>query len=168
MNSTGNSRTRMSLAALAALGAAAAIAVAAPTATVTGSVALATFETPMHPEQPADAAPTAGELKSVLNSVADPNVPAIQKGPFVQGGVDVGMAEIADGYFNEARDNGSFPLSFSVADIQTPEPGVADAAVTVTGPKLKSPYNHRVTFVNEEGWKISKASIFDIVSALDA
>ncbi|ANA98177.1 hypothetical protein BB28_10860 [Mycobacteroides chelonae CCUG 47445] len=140
---------------------------AGPTATTTMSTDItpASWDVPMDvPSEPADAAPTSDELSGLLYSLADPGVSALAKGGLVEGGIGAGEAIYADRAFKSANRDGFLPLAFTVSDIKSTGPGVAAAAVTITGPKTQA-YTTKINFVNQDGWKISKASAVSLIQA---
>lgn len=119
---------------------------------------------PQAPEVPASAVPAASELSGILYSLADPGVAAAAKGGLVQGGIGGPQAMMLDRQLNKASQDGFLPLNFAVADVQPAGPGAASAAVTITGPKM-SPYSSRLDFVQEDNWKITRASALQLVAA---
>lgn len=155
------------VAAVAAIGAAAAgvtalASVSAPAAGVQPVV----FGVPL-PLDPAADAPTPGELIGVLNSLADPSVPFASKGYLIQGGVGGVEGRVADHQLQKAAQKGQLPLSFNVANIAPAGPGAASADVTATGPAL-APTTRNVTFVDQGGWKLSRASAMSILQAVQS
>lgn len=153
-----------SVAAFAVIGGAAAglASVAAPV----DQVQLAAFGAPL-PMDPALAAdvPTADQLTGVLNSLADPSVSFSSKSNLVQGGISGIEAHVADKKLQKAAKNGDLPLSFDVTNIQPAAPGAATADVAVSGPKLTAPVTENVTFVNQGGWVLSRASAMQLLQA---
>ncbi|SIH38823.1 low molecular weight antigen Mtb12 [Mycobacteroides abscessus subsp. abscessus] len=119
---------------------------------------------PQAPGAPASGVPAAPELSGILYSLADPGVAAAAKGGLVQGGIGGPQAMMLDRQLNKASQEGFLPLNFAVADVQPAGPGAASAAVTITGPKM-SPYNSRLDFVQEDNWKITRASALQLVAA---
>jgi hypothetical protein len=131
------------------------------TSTTVSGIAPASWDVPLDvPTEPADGAPAAEELSGLLYSLADPGVSALAKGGLVEGGIGAGQAVFVDRAFNNANRDGYLPLNFTVST----GPGLASAAVTITGPKTKA-YNTRINFVNLDGWKISKASALALMNA---
>ncbi|BBY01674.1 hypothetical protein [Mycobacterium seoulense] len=153
-----------SAAAFAVIGGAAA-GVASSAAPV-DQVRLAAFGAPL-PQDPALAAdvPTADQLTGVLNSLADPSVSFASKSNLVQGGISGIEAHVADKKLQKAAKNGDLPLSFDVTNIQPAAAGSATADVAVSGPKLTSPVTQSVTFVNQGGWVLSRASAMELLQA---
>jgi hypothetical protein len=120
------------------------------------------------PQDPVPAAnvPTADQLTGVLNNLADPNVPFANKSNLVEGGISGTEAHIADHELKKAAKNGDLPLAFNVANIQPgTAPGSATADVAVSGPKIPSPVTQSVTFVNQGGWVLSRASAMELLQA---
>ncbi|OBG92084.1 hypothetical protein A5697_08320 [Mycobacterium sp. E3251] len=155
-----------SVAAFAAIGGAAAglASVAAPV----DQVQLAAVGAPL-PQDPAPVAaadvPTADQLTGVLNSLADPSVSFSSKSNLVQGGISGIEAHVADKKLQKAAKNGDLPLSFNVTNIQPAAAGSATADVAVSGPKLTSPVTQNITFVNQGGWVLSRASAMELLQA---
>lgn len=104
-------------------------------------------------------------MTSLLNSLADPNVSFANKGSLVEGGIGGTEARIADHKLKKAAEHGDLPLSFSVTNIQPAAAGSATADVSVSGPKLSSPVTQNVTFVNQGGWMLSRASAMELLQA---
>nr|WP_286142117.1 hypothetical protein [Mycobacterium sp. D16Q16] len=138
-----------------------------PTATIAipAGIAPVSWDIPMDvPTDPADATPTSDELSGLLYSLADPGVSALAKGGLVEGGIGAGEAIYADRAFKNANRDGFLPLAFTVSDLKPTGPGLASAAVTITGPKTQA-YTTKINFVNQDGWKISKASAISLIQA---
>ncbi|MBW0016064.1 MAG: hypothetical protein JO236_00720 [Mycobacterium sp.] len=154
-------------AAVAAIGAAAAgvtsIASAVP---VSAQVQPVVFGAPL-PQDPVPAAnvPTAGQLTTLLNSLADPSVPFANKSNLIEGGISGTEAHMADHEFKKAAKNGDLPLAFNVTNIQPSANGGATADVAVSGPKLNPPVTQSVTFVNQGSWILSRASALELLQA---
>ncbi|MBO0864403.1 MAG: hypothetical protein J2P16_04940 [Mycobacterium sp.] len=155
------------VAAIAAIGAAAAgVTSLASVSPGPAQVQPVVFGAPL-PLDPAASLPTPGELVGVLNSLQDPSVPFASKGYLVQGGVGGTEGRIADHELQKAAQKGQLPLSFNVANIAPAGPGAASAEVTATGPSL-APTTQNVTFVNQGGWKLSRASAMSVLQAVQA
>jgi hypothetical protein len=164
-----------SAAAVAAIGVAAAFATstvasvasgAAPTVRVQPVAVGALPQDPVPAPAPAANVPTAGQLTGVLNNLADPNVPFANKSNLVEGGISGTEAHLADHEFKKAAKNGDLPLAFNVSNIQPgAAPGSATADVAVSGPKIPSPVTQNVTFVNQGGWVLSRASAMELLQA---
>jgi hypothetical protein len=160
-----------SAAAVAAIGAAAAFATSTVTSVASGAptvqVQPVAVGAPL-PQDPVPTAnvPTADQLTGVLNSLADPNVPFANKSNLVEGGISGTEAHIADHELKKAAKNGDLPLAFNVLNIQPgAAPGSATADVAVSGPKIPSPVTQNVTFVNQGGWMLSRASAMELLQA---
>jgi hypothetical protein len=155
------------LAAVAAIGAAAAgvtsIASVAPPASRVQPVV---FGAPL-PLDPAADVPTPDQLISVLNGLQNPNVPFASKSNLVEGGVGGVEGRIADRKLQKAAQNGSLPLTFTVANIAPAGPGAASADITASGPNL-APTTQNITFVNQGGWKLSRSSAMSLLQAVQA
>ncbi|AAS04484.1 hypothetical protein PICSAR240_02502 [Mycobacterium avium subsp. paratuberculosis] len=159
------------VAALAIVGGAAAGLAAAAAPSAPGTVRLAAVGAPL-PQDPPPAQPVAGanvptpdQLTGLLNSLADPSVPFANKSNLVQGGISGVEAHVADKKLQKAAKNGDLPLSFDVTNIQPTASGAATADVSVSGPKLTSPVTQNVTFVNQGGWVLSRASAMELLQA---
>jgi len=127
-----------------------------------GPVQPLVFGVPL-PLDPAAAVPTADQLTSVLYGLADPNVPFAAKGNLVEGGIGRIEARTADALMLKAVANGQLPLSFSVANIAPAGPGAATASVTASGPTMP-PTTQSITFVDQGGWKLSRASATTVLT----
>lgn len=119
------------------------------------------------PMDPASDAPTAGDLNGVLYGLADPNVSFQSKGYLVEGGIGPVESRAADGMMKNAVTKGMLPLSFSISNIAASGTGAATASVTASGPTL-SPTTQSITFVNQGGWKLSRASATTVLSMFSA
>jgi hypothetical protein len=146
------------VAAAAVVGGAAAgvtsIASSAPSATP--AVQPVVFDAPL-PLQPPAGAPTVGELRALLDGLANPNVPFRGKAGLVEGGVGIIEGRTADRLVANAVQKGYFPLSFAIGEPLLNPDGSATATVTASGPQL-TPTTQTVTFVNQGGWKLSRSS----------
>lgn len=125
------------------------------------------FSAPLPLDQTASP-PTAGQLTSVLTSLADPNVPFANKSGLVEGGVSPTEAHLADHELKKAAKKGELPLSFNVSNIQPAGPNAATADVAVSGPKLAAPVTEHVTFVNQGSWMLSRDSAISLLQAASA
>ncbi|OBA64250.1 hypothetical protein A5647_02735 [Mycobacterium sp. 1100029.7] len=158
------------VAALGALGAAA-VGVTSVAAVPTAAVQLAAFGAPLPQDPPAPAPapsadiPTADQLTGLLNSLADPSVSFANKGNLVEGGISGTAAHVADHKLQKAAKNGDLPLTFNITNIAPAAPGSVTADVAVSGPKLPNPITQSVTFVNQGGWVLSRASAMELIQA---
>lgn len=109
------------------------------------------------PLDPAADVPSADQLNGVLYGLADPSVPFANKGYLVEGGIGRLEARTADALMRSAVAKGQVPLNFAVGAITPAGPGAATATVTATGPSMPST-SQSVTFVDQGGWKLSRAS----------
>lgn len=132
------------------------------TASASPAVQQVVFGTPL-PLDPAADVPTADQLTGVLNGLADPGVPFASKAYLVEGGIGRLEARTADALMRNAVAKGQIPLSFSVGDIAPIGPGAASATVTAAGPGMP-PTTQTVTFVDQAGWKLSRASASAVLS----
>jgi len=126
----------------------------------------AVFGAPL-PLDPAADVPTPGELVVVLNGLQNPGVPFANKSNLVEGGISEVEGRFADRALQKAAQRGSLPLSFNVSNITPAGPGAASADVTASGPTL-APTTQNITFVNEGGWKLSRASAMSLVQEFRA
>lgn len=160
-----------SVAALAIVGGAAAGMASVATPSALSGVQFAAIGAPL-PQDPPPAQPVAGanvptsdQLTGLLNSLADPSVSFTSKSNLVQGGISGIEAHVADKKLQKAAKNGDLPLSFDITNIQPAAAGSATADVAVGGPKLASPVTQNVTFVNQGGWMLSRASAMELLEA---
>jgi hypothetical protein len=156
------------VAALAVIGGAPAGMASMAQQTGVGQVRLAAVGAPLPqnpPPAPGANVPTADQLTGLLNSLADPSVPFANKSNLVEGGISGTEAHMADRKLNKAAKNGDLPLAFNVTNIQPGAPGAATADVAVSGPKIPSPVTQNVTFVNQGGWMLSRASAMELLQA---
>ena len=133
---------------------------------VPGQVQLAVSGAPM-PLNPAAAVPTVDQLNTVLYGLADPNVPFAAKGNLVEGGIGRIEARTADALMLKAVANGQLPLTFSVSNIAAAGPGAATASVTASGPTMP-PTTSSISFVDQGGWKLSRASATTVLAMFSA
>ena len=136
------------------------------TASASPAVQLAVFGAPL-PLDPADDIPTSDQIAGVLNSLADPGVPFASKGYLVEGDIGRLEARTADALMKNAVAKGQIPLSFSVSNIVPAGPGIASATVTAGGPGMP-PTTQTVSFVDQGGWKLSRASASTVLSIFSA
>jgi hypothetical protein len=115
------------------------------------------------PLDPAAALPTPDQLYSVLYGLADPNVGFAAKSYLIEGGIGRVEARAADGLMKNAVAKGQLPLNFSVANIGPAGAGAASASVTATGPAM-APISQSIVFVDQGGWKLSRASAGLVIS----
>ena len=129
---------------------------------VTPAVTPAVFGTP-RPADDVAGVPTTEQLNAVLYGLADPNVSFSAKSYLIEGGIGRVEARAADGMMRNAGAKGQLPLNFSIADISPVAAGAASATITATGPATP-PITQRIVFVNQGGWKLSRASAGLILS----
>ena len=129
-------------------------------------VQLAVFGVPV-PQQPAAALPTDADIYGVLNGLANPGVPFSSKSYLVENGIGIIEGKTADRLMKNAVAKGLLPLSFSVSNIAPAGPGAASASVTASGPGM-SPTTQSITFVNQGGWKLSRASASQVLTLFAA
>lgn len=126
------------------------------------AVAPMVFGAPL-PLDPAVDVPDADQLNGVLYGLADPNVPFANKSYLVEGGIGRIEAKTADALMRSAVAKGQVPLNFTVGDITPVGPGAANATVTAAGPSMP-PTTQSVTFVDQGGWKLSRASASTVLA----
>ncbi|ORW09556.1 hypothetical protein [Mycobacterium kyorinense] len=152
------------VAAVAAIGAAAAGLTSSFSGPAASPVRPVVFSAPLPLDQ-TTTLPTAGQLSTVLTSLADPNVPFANKSGLVEGGVSPSEAALADHALQKAAKKGQLPLTFGISNIQAAAPGSATADVAVSGPKLAAPVTQNVTFVNQGSWMLSRDSAMTLLHA---
>jgi hypothetical protein len=108
--------------------------------------------------------PGSGELVGVLNGLQDPSVPFASKSNLIQGGVGGVESRVADRKLQKAAQNGQLPLSFNIANIQPAGAGTVSADVTASGPQL-APSTRNLSFINEDGWKLSRSSAMTLLQS---
>lgn len=157
------------IAKLLAAAVAAATILGGPTALTSGSaaaevrLAVSGIPIPLDPAAPAVDVPTTDQLNGVLDSLADPNVPFAAKAYLVEGGIGRLEARTADAVMRRAVAKGQLPLSFSIGAVTPVGPGAATAAITATGPGMP-PTTQTVTFVDQGGWKLARASASTVLA----
>ncbi|MGC2653057.1 MAG: hypothetical protein WA317_05530 [Mycobacterium sp.] len=109
--------------------------------------------------------PSPGDLVGVLNGLQDPGVPFANKSNLIQGGVGGVEGHVADRKLQKAAQNGQLPLSFNIANIQPAAPGAVSADVTASGPGL-APSTRNLSFINEDGWKLSRSSAMTLLQSV--
>lgn len=120
------------------------------------AVTPAVFGIPL-PADDAAGVPTTEQLNAVLYGLANPNVSFSAKSYLIEGGIGRVEARAADGMMRNAGAKGQLPLNFSIADISPVAAGAASATITATGPATP-PITQSIVFVNQGGWKLSRAS----------
>ena len=148
--------TCLAAAAIAGGGAGGTALVEAITPIVSPAIRPVVFAAPL-PLDPAADVPMADQLNAVLYGLADPAVSFSAKSYLVEGGIGRVEARAGDGLMKKAQAKGQLPLSFTVADIAPVAAGAASAVVTATGPAT-APITQTIVFVNQGGWKLSRAS----------
>jgi hypothetical protein len=162
--------TCVAAAAIAGSGAAAITAGISITASASPAVRPVVFGAPLPLDPVTDVAvdvPTTDQITGVLNGLADPGVSFANKAYLVEGGIGRIEARTADALMKNAVAKGQIPLSFSVGNITPTGPGAASATVTAAGPGM-APTTQTVTFVDQGGWKLSRASASTVMSIFSA
>jgi hypothetical protein len=126
----------------------------------------AVFGVPL-PLDPAADIPTADQITGVLSSLADPGVPFAAKSYLVEGGLGRLEARTADALMKNAIAKGQIPLNFTVGAITPTGPGLATATVTAASPNMP-PTTQTVSFVDQSGWKLSRASATSVLAIFSA
>lgn len=129
-------------------------------ATVAPQVQLTVLGAPL-PLDPAAAVPAPEQLTDVLNTLADPGIPAAGKSYLIEGGLGPVESSVMDHKMQKAAQKGKLPLAISVANIAPAGPGAATADVTASGPAME-PRSVNLTFVDQGGWKLSKTSLMTL------
>jgi hypothetical protein len=119
------------------------------------------------PLDPAADMPTADQITGVLNGLADPGVPFAAKSYLIEGGIGRIEARTADALMKNAIARGQIPLNFSVGPVTPTGPGIATATITATGPTMP-PTTQTVSFVDQGGWKLSRASASTVLAIFSA
>ncbi len=108
---------------------------------------------------PANTLPSPDALTDVLNRLADPNVPGINKLNLVEGATPE-SATTLDKFINALRDNGYLPMSFTANNIAWSDKNPPDAAATITVNTAKGntgKFTFPMEFVPlQGGWQLSK------------
>lgn len=152
------------VAALAAIGAAAAgLTSLAPIDRDMAQPELMVLGAPL-PLDPAPS-PSFDQLIGVLNGLQDPSVPFANKSNLIQGGVGGVESRVADRKLQKAAQNGQLPLSFNIANIQPAGAGTVSADVTASGPQL-APTTRNLSFINDDGWKLSRSSAMTLLQSV--
>ncbi|MFZ1162171.1 MAG: hypothetical protein WAO18_07940, partial [Mycobacterium sp.] len=73
----------------------------------------------------------------------------------------------ADHKLRKAFEDGKFPQSYDVTNIQPAGPN-ATADVAISGPKLPAPVTQHLTFVNQGGWTLAPDSAQALLLAATA
>lgn len=156
------------VAAAAVAGGAAAATTAAQTIMPSNSPAVqqVVFGAPLPLDQAADL-PTADQITGVLTSLADPGVPFAAKSYLIEGGIGRLEARTADALMKNAIAKGQIPLNFTVGAITPAGPGLATATITAAGPNMP-PTTQTVSFVDQSGWKLSRASATSVLAIFSA
>lgn len=152
------------LTAVAAIGAiAAAGTLLAPAQPARPTISPAAFQAPL-PLAPVPAVPTQEQILGLLNAFASPTNFS-GKSDLVQGGLSGWQIYQADLAMGKAEFWGLVPFSFDVTNIQPAGPNTASADVATWGPHSGAT-TRSLTFVNDDGWKISSASARDLLYGL--
>ena len=130
------------------------------------AIQLVVFGAPL-PLDPAADLPTADQITGVLSSLADPGVPFAAKSYLVEGGIGRLEARTADALMKNAVAKGQIPLNFTVGGITPTGPGLATATITAAGPNMP-PTTQTVSFVDQSGWKLSRASATSVLAIFSA
>lgn len=140
--------------------AASAVSCLATAAPATAEAPTTVFFAPL-PLEPAADVPAPEQLTDVLNTLADPGIPAAGKSYLVEGGLGPVETSVMDRRLQKGLKNGKLPLAISVANVAPAGPGAASADVTASGPELE-PHSVNLTFVDQGGWKLSRVSLLSL------
>ncbi len=103
--------------------------------------------------------PAPEALTDVLNRLADPNVPGINKVNLVQGATAEG-ADTLDKFINALRDNGYLPMTFTAKDIAWSDknPSNVTATISVNAAQAnKANFTFPMEFTpSPGGWQLSR------------
>jgi hypothetical protein len=107
----------------------------------------------------ADNVPTVDEVTAMMNEVADPNIPAVNKNDIVTPPFDDDQAPNFDNLLNVMRSAGVLPISFTATDIQ-PAPNNTAGATVETPPTWRmKPGTAPIVLVLQNGrWMITHES----------
>ena len=107
----------------------------------------------------ADKLPTVDEVTAMMNEVADPNIPAVNKNDSVTPPFDDDQAPKFDNLLNVMRSAGVLPISFTATDIQ-PAPNNTAGATVETPPTWRmKPGTAPIMLVLQNGrWMITHES----------
>jgi hypothetical protein len=112
---------------------------------------------------PADTdASLTGEFTGILNQLANTGKVS-DKSYLIEGGLGMLEGRAADRALKNAAAQGYLPLSFNLTPPDV-EGNTATTNVTASGPHT-APVTQPVTFVNQNGWKLSRSSAMAIMSA---
>lgn len=109
--------------------------------------------------------PSPDDLANVLNSLQDPSVPFANKDNLIQSGVGAVEGRVADRKLQKAAQDGELPLSFNISNIQPAGPGAVTADVAASAPNL-APTTRNVSFINQDGWKLSRSSAMTLLQSV--
>lgn len=152
----------MAAAAIAGAAVAAVVSITPITTHISSAITPVVLGTPL-PLDPAADVPNADQLNGVLYGLADPSVPFANKAYLIEGGIGRIEAKTADALMRNAVAKGQVPLNFTVGAITPVGPGAASATVTANGPGMP-PTTQSVTFVDQGGWKLSRASASTVLA----
>lgn len=108
---------------------------------------------------PTAALPSPDALTDVLNRLADPNVPGMNKLNLVEGATPENAATL-DKFINALRDNGYLPISFVANNVAWSDKNPPDAAATITVNTARGnsgKFTFPMEFVpSQGGWQLSR------------
>jgi hypothetical protein len=107
----------------------------------------------------ADNVPTVDEVTAMMNEVADPNIPAVNKNDIVTPPFDDDQAPNFDNLLNVLRSEAVLPITFTATDIQ-PAPNNTAGATVETPPTWRmKPGTAPIVLVMQNGrWMITHES----------
>jgi hypothetical protein len=108
---------------------------------------------------PTAALPSPDALTDVLNRLADPNVPGMNKLNLVEGATPENAATL-DKFINALRDNGYLPISFVANNVAWSDKNPPDASATITVNTARGnsgKFTFPMEFVpSQGGWQLSR------------
>lgn len=160
--------TLSAAAVVAALGLTGCSTAGSDTAPSPASSTLATASSPAA-APPTAALPPPEALTDVLNRLADPNVPGLNKVGLVEGATPEGAGTL-DKFVNALRDNGYLPMTFTANNIAWSDKNPSDVSATVsinTARKDKGMFTFPMEFAPYQGgWQLSRRTA-DMLLALN-
>jgi hypothetical protein len=118
---------------------------------------------------PAQDVPSAEQIVNLCNQFTDPGVPYQSKVNLVENGINPQQGRIMERELKKAQQNGNFPETFTVADLQSTGPNMASANVSISGPKFAGPVVKYLVFTNIGGnWLLQEDAALALLQAAAA
>jgi hypothetical protein len=118
---------------------------------------------------PAPDLPSAEQLTTLCNQFTNPTGSYQSKANLVENGIDQRQGNAMDKILQKAQQNGNFPETFTVTDIQSTGANTASANVAVGGPKFPSPNVKTLDFTASGGnWMLQDKSALQLLEAVAA